>query len=288
MPDLGPFLRPDAKKYAEDCVRLSREALVHTRAVLDVLYGQDFFQKLDILLPTDTELKELPVLIFIHGGAWKNGFKEWFGYMAPALVSLPAILVSPNYRLAPQVKFPVPLDDCCAMLSWVYSHIAAYGGDSHRIFIGGHSAGGHLASLMALRPELLTKRGLPKDVIKGCFALSAAFDMQRKKADAQRAQLLDLLLQSDDDGASSSPIEFVNGNKVPFHIVHGTHDFPELLTDNKRMVEALRKEGSPVEHYVLDGHSHFDTSIACGDINGVWVQTVRRWLAARGMRQLPA
>ena len=279
MPDLGPFLRPDAKKYDEECIRLSREALARTRAVLDVPYGPDFFHKLDIFLPDDTGLKDLPVLIFIHGGAWRNGFKEWFGYMAPPLVTLPAILISPNYRLAPKVKFPEPLNDCCAILHWVHSHIAEHGGDPNRIFVGGHSAGGHLASLMSLRPELVTRLGMQRDIIKGCFALSSAFNMERAGADPQRLPLLDLLLQSGDDGASSSPLNFVKGNRTPFHIAYGAQDFPELMHDNKRMIESMQREGCTIEHHVLDRCSHFDTSIACGDPDGVWVKTVRRWLA---------
>jgi dipeptidyl aminopeptidase/acylaminoacyl peptidase len=141
---------------------------------------------------------------------------------------------------------------------------------------------------MSLQPAVLAARGLPQDVIKGCFALSAAFDMRRATVDPQRAPLVDLLLEADDDGTTSSPLAFVNGNRVPFHIVHGTNDFPELMVDNRRMIEALQKEGCPVEHYLLEGHSHFDTSLSCGDPNGVWVQTVRRWLASKASHALPA
>jgi len=287
MPDLGPFLRPDAQRYHEECIRLSREAVTRTRSVLDIPYGSDFFHKLDIFLPNDAGLKNLPVLVFMHGGAWRNGFKEWFGYMAPPLVTLPAILISPNYRLAPNVKLPTQLDDCCATLRWVYSNIAAHGGDPNRIFVGGHSAGGHLASLMSLRPQRLTALGMPHDLIKGCFALSAGFNMERVSIHPDRAPLLDLLLESSDDGTSSSPIKFVKGNRVPFHIVYGTHDLRELIDDNKQMIDRLQREGCTVEHYLLDGCSHFDTSIACGDPNGVWVQTVRRWMASERSANLP-
>jgi len=288
MPDLGPFLLPDAKQYSEDCIRLSRQAVACTKSALDIAYGPDFFQKLDIFVPDNPGAGGLPVLIFIHGGAWRNGFKEWFGYMAPPLVSLPAILISPNYRLAPKVKFPAPFDDCCAMLNWVHDNIGRYGGSPNRIFVGGHSAGGHLAALMSLQPGVLAACGLPQDVIKGCFALSAPFDMRRATIDPQRAPLVNLLLEANDDGTNSSPLAFVRGNRVPFHIVYGTDDIPELIIDNQRMIEALQKEGCPVEHYLLEGHSHFDTSLSCGDRNGVWVQAVRRWLASKATGALPA
>jgi hypothetical protein len=140
---------------------------------------------------------------------------------------------------------------------------------------------------MSLQPHLLLARGMPNNVIKGCFALSAAFDMQRGSIDPQRASLLDLLLESEDNGRSSSPLNFVKGNQVPFHIVYGTQDLPELVVDNGRMIDQMLQEGCPIEHYLLQGHSHFDTSIACGDPNGVWVQTVRRWMASDRLGKLP-
>ena len=139
------------------------------RNVIDVAYGDDYFQRLDLFLPDNENLTELPVLVFMHGGAWRNGFKEWMGFMAPPIISLPAIFVSVSYRLAPSVKFPEPLEDTCDAVAWVFRNIRRYGGDPERIFIGGHSAGGHLAAMAALRCDHFTQRCLPANLIKACF-----------------------------------------------------------------------------------------------------------------------
>jgi acetyl esterase/lipase len=278
MPDLGPLLRPGAKEYADDCLRLSRVAVAHTKHILDVPYGSDFFQKLDIFLPEHPADHALPVLLFLHGGAWKNGFKEWLGFMAPPLVSLPAIFVSANYRLAPTVKFPAPLDDACDALAWVWRNISGYGGDPRRIFVGGHSSGGHLAALMTFRSELIAARGLSTDCVKACFALSAAFNLERKSSGPSRSQMLDLLLEKGDSGAEATPLNYTKGNKVPIYIAYGTEDLPELVIENERMVDLLRRENCTLEHHVFDKNSHFDTNIGCADPNGPWVRTVRQWM----------
>ena len=278
MPDLGPLLLPGAKEYAEECLRRSIKAVAETNCLIDVSYGGDPFQKLDIFLPNSAAPGGVPVLLFLHGGAWKNGFKEWMGFMAPALLDPPAIFVSANYRMAPRVKVPAMLEDCCDALAWLWRNIAAYGGDPARLFVGGHSAGGHLATLMTLRPALLAGRGLPTDVVKGCFPLSAAFDLRRDNADMRMQQMLNLLLDERDNGATVSTFTHVKGNRTPLYIAYGSNDLPELMTQNQRFIEALASEPCTLLRHVLDGCDHFSSNLACGDPAGRWASTVRQWL----------
>ncbi len=108
MPNLGSFVRPGAQEYADECIRLSRAAVPNTRHELDVPYGADVFQKLDIFLPDRAPAQPVPVLLFFHGGAWRNGFKEWMGFMAPPLVDLPAIFISGNHRPRADGSVPGP------------------------------------------------------------------------------------------------------------------------------------------------------------------------------------
>ena len=93
MPDRGELMLPGAQEYADGCIERSRKVVDQTRCVIDVTYGDDFYHKLDIFLPDDEEQTGLPVMLFFHGGAWRHGFKEWLGFMAPALTDLPAIFV---------------------------------------------------------------------------------------------------------------------------------------------------------------------------------------------------
>jgi alpha/beta hydrolase fold len=119
-----PPLNPQADRYGLECLARSREALQLTRSSLDIAYGPSYWQKLDVFGPLDGGHRDLPVLVFFHGGGWTHGYKEWCGFMAPAIMAFPALFVSVSYRLLPEVDFPAPMEDGLAAFRWVYDHIA--------------------------------------------------------------------------------------------------------------------------------------------------------------------
>ena len=161
-----------AMAYADAAIAGAREAQVNCRCVTDIAFGEDYYQKLDLYLP-DEKLEGLPVLLFFHGGAFRHGYKEWCGQMAPALLDLPCIFVSASYRKVPEVKFPAPLVDAFTALQWVWRNVASHGGDPNRIVAGGWSAGGTLAAMITLYHKFYSEFGLPADVVKFCLTTSA-------------------------------------------------------------------------------------------------------------------
>jgi arylformamidase len=146
-------MSPTAERYAEECLRLSADAAHHVRVLREIAYGAEPHQCMDIFLPQQPGLRDLPVLLFMHGGGWTHGTKDWCGFMAPPIVELPAIFISVGYRLIPSVAFPAPVMDCIVALRWATDHIAEHGGSPHKLFVGGHSAGGQIAPLMALHKD---------------------------------------------------------------------------------------------------------------------------------------
>ncbi|MSP52101.1 MAG: alpha/beta hydrolase [Alphaproteobacteria bacterium] len=280
MPDLGQMSLPEGPAYAAWAIEQSKLVAKKARIVWDVPFGEDFYQKLDIFLPDDTTATDVPVLIFFHGGAWRHGFKEWNGFMAPNITSLPAILVSANYRLAPGAKYPKPLDDVIAALVWVYRNIRHYGGDNRRIFMGGHSAGGHLAALATLKPNLILSQLVPKDVVKACFPLSAPLDLRLSICEpgGRRERLIKNFLERDNQDHDASATESVRGNTVPFFLAWGDNDLPELMEHNKRMVELMSKEECVFEHHLFRGYGHFDTHRDTIKPDSPWVKKVRAWM----------
>jgi acetyl esterase/lipase len=183
MNTAAPTMSPAAERYAEECLRLSGDAGNRVRVLRDITYGRDPRQRMDIFLPQQPDLRDLPVLLFMHGGAWTHGTKDWCGFMAPPIVELPAIFISVGYRLIPTVSFPTPVMDCIAALRWIADHIAEHGGSPDRLFVGGHSAGGQIAALMTLRKDWLAEGGLPVDTIKGCFCLATTFNRRMIRPD---------------------------------------------------------------------------------------------------------
>ena len=268
---------PGAGEYLEQAMAWSDEVRANTNCHLDLAYGDDERQKLDIYLPDTEPGAPSPVLLFFHGGYWVIGHKDLMGFMAPAITTAPALLVPVGYRLAPGAKYPDQVDDCRAALRWVHDNIAGYGGDPSQIYVSGHSAGGHLAALITLQRERLAEFGLPADVIKGCFPVSGVFDVTETPPDRREA-----FLSSDGDAREASPMYSTAGNTTPFLLEIGSDDFENLRSQHPRMMSALRSERGYVEEMVREGHNHFQISLDHADPDSPWTRRVREWMTRRG------
>ena len=286
---LNPARVEEFGRYAAEALERSRIAAAACRTVPDLAFGADYYQKLDLYLPPEEALAAcpggVPVLLFCHGGGWNFGYKEWNGFMAPALIDLPAIFVSVSYRLAPAHKFPAALDDVMAGLAFVWRHIADYGGDPDRLFMGGWSAGGTLAALATVRRDLYGAHGLPDDAVKGCVATSCPYDL-RDDAPAPGSsaeRLREQLFECAEDAALASPLVFLDGVATPFFISHAEHDFPQVIATSQAMRAALTRQGNKVTFHVFPGLDHYGNNLGQGVRGNVWVETVRGWMGGDGL-----
>lgn len=274
----APAPSPGAGEYLERAMAWSDDVRAAGRCVLDVSYGEEERQKLDLYLPEDAaDGGAAPALMFMHGGYWVIGHKDLLGFMAPPLNAAGIIFASAGYRLAPDAKYPQPVDDCRAALGWLYRNIAGYGGDPQRLFVGGHSAGGHLAALLTLQRGRLADAGLPEGVIKGCLPVSGVFDVTEAPPDRQAALLADLA-----DAADASPLQHTAGNQTPFFLEIGEYDFDNLRGQHPRMARQLRAAGGPVREMERAGHNHFQISLDHADPQSPWQLEAQRMMLAPG------
>ena len=283
LPKLPEMLFPQSARYRERAVALSYQAHRDTRSVTDVAYGESYWHKVDYYMPEDESLTGLPVMCFMHGGAWRNGCKEWMGYIAPAVTLTPAVFVSFDYRIAPDAKMPQIIGDVADALAHVYKTVEQHGGDPERIFIAGHSAGGHLSSYLALRPDLLVERGCPDNVVKACMPSGGVYEFDfSQMGDGEWMDtaypmafedLKDLKLAAD-----LSSLSHVKGNKIPFHVSWGETDVPEVLRTTDRFVAAMAKENCVLETYMWPYLDHFDSNIDQGHESGPWILKMREWM----------
>jgi len=251
---------------------------------IEVDYGPDPYQSLTVFRP-DRPRGE--VLVFFHGGGWTNGCKEWMFFMAPALLQEGVTFVSAGYRLAPAHVFPAGLDDCADAVTWVERHASRHGGDPDRIFVGGHSAGGHYAALLAVSSAWRTARGLPVDVLKGCLPVSGVYQFGDESGMAVRPRFLgsrapDAVAQGDDRAeAAAAPLAQLEPAACPpFLLTRGGRDFPHLIGQADRMAAALDAAGVPVQQEILADCDHFEASIACGQQGGAWASRAADWMRA--------
>ncbi len=140
------------------------------------LGGDAFRRQLDLFLPKGK--KAFPVVILVHGGAWVIGDNRCCGLYSSVgqfLASQGIGAVLPNYRLSPGVRHPEHVKDVARAVAWAHSHIAEYGGSSDKLFLAGHSAGGHLVSLLATDERYLNAEGLRTSAVKGVIAVSGVY-----------------------------------------------------------------------------------------------------------------
>lgn len=256
-----PEMSANGEQYSADCLHLYEAAVKQTRCLLNIAYGDDSRQKLDIFMPANLAAENLPVIIFMHGGGWTNGYKEWSALLAPTITAMPAILVCPSYRLIPAVGFPTPVRDCIAALKWAHSHIDEFGGSPAKLFVAGHSAGGQIAAHIALEQTLLAEQGLTTNIVRGCFCVSATFN--RRLVSPRIAP--DHVPAGDPQAIQSdSPLALAKTAKVPFLITWGGAEDERLFRTGQEMQEQLQQAQCPVQTHVFPGKGHFDMHLDLG------------------------
>ena len=146
--------------YVAETLKLG-EGVAHE----DVAYGDDVYQQVAVFTPEAGQANGT-ILMMMHGGGWTNGYKEVMAFQAPPLTAAGIVVVSVGYRLAPANVFPTGYEDTLQGNAWVYNNAARYGGDPERLFVSGHSAGGHYTALMAVTRDWQEDLGLPENVMR--------------------------------------------------------------------------------------------------------------------------
>ena len=234
-------------------------------------YGDDPYQEVAVFAapnPNGT------VVVFMHGGGWTNGYKEWMAFMAPPLTAAGITFVSMGYRLAPAVTWPAGVEDAGAGIAWVHKNIGKFGGNPDRIFVGGHSAGGHQAAWLAVRADWQDAVGVPSDVIRGALPVSGVYDFTEGNGMPARPRFLGEDTRNDSDASPIGTIE----NTPPFLIAWGDKDFPHLIVQAEDMSQALRDAGGAVETISLTDCDHLGASYACGMPEGPWLKGLVNWM----------
>jgi acetyl esterase/lipase len=208
--------------------------------------------KLDIYLPKGKT--NVPVFFFVHGGAWTSGDRSQYPPLGNRYASEGIATVVPSYRLAPKNKIPAQMEDVAAAFAWTVKHIADFGGDTNGIYIGGHSAGGHLSSLLYLNPKWLKDAGVSSDVIKGVITLSGVYDMSEGK---------DNVFGSDPAlRREASPLFHVRKVNAPFLVTYCEWDYYPLGAQARQFHAALDQAGVTSKLVFVPKESHISEMLS--------------------------
>ncbi len=252
--------------------------LPDAQVIEDVPYAGDGLAKhrLNLFLPTPDSVRTeggadgWPTVVFVHGGGWTEGDKDFeFGgadiynnigrYFASRGIGAATV----SYRLLPGVRWPAQIDDVAQSVAWLHEHIADYGGDPDGLFLMGHSAGAQLAVRVALDPEPLQQLGLSTEFVCGVIAVSGAgYDLEDEETYALSNDPGYYARRFDPAGADpnwqreASPIRFVDADAPPFILFYAGGESQALQRQSRLLDEALSGAGAESEVVVVPGQSH--------------------------------
>lgn len=225
--------------------------------VRDQPYGHGPRQSLDIWGP-EGDQRDLPIVIFFYGGGWENGDRGDYAFVARALASAGFITVIPDYRLAPKAHFPDFVEDAALAVAWIQQHAAAYGGHPRRIALMGHSAGAHIAAMLALDPQWLNRAGGDVAHICGVAGLAGPYDFLPLERGGQADRAMGRFRPLE----KTQPINFARHDAPPFWLGTGSHDDVVNPRNSAALAAALQDRGAAAELRVYDGLNHADVVMA--------------------------
>jgi acetyl esterase/lipase len=227
-------------------------------AVRGMPFGSDERQKLNIWRPRG-DVKNAPVLVFFFGGAWYHGARDFYDFYGRALAGQGFVVVIPDYRLTPKVRFPAFVEDGAAAVAWTRKNISTYGGDPSRISVSGHSAGAHIAAMITLDQQWLAKAGAPDGTIRSFVGLAGPYDFLPFTTDSSKAAF-----GHEPDPRITQPISFVRKDAPPSLLLTGTDDDTVKPRNSLALSKALSTLGAvaPVIEYRGIDHSEIIQSFA--------------------------
>jgi len=246
---------PNADEIIARWITGSAAARSSFRHRANLAYGSTEDEKLDIF-PAARE--GAPILVFIHGGAWRSLSKEDSCYAAPAFVAAGANFVALNFANIPKVRLPDMVAQARRGVAWVYRNARELGGDPSRLYIAGHSSGGHLAANVLVTDW--RTHGLPNAIIKGGLCISGMYDLEPVMLSA-RSSYVKLSRQEETE---LSPARHLDGLSCPVAIAYGekeTHEFQRPARDFAGMLKPI---GRLYDLVLQGGLNHFEVGSALG------------------------
>jgi arylformamidase len=249
---------PNRDHILKRCTRNSEIVRERLGAPKRFAYGAGPMEALDVFT---TKAANAPVNVFVHGGAWRTGLAANYAYAAEMFVNAGAHHVVLDFNnvletggdlvMAQQVRSGV---------AWVYRNAASFGGDAERLYVCGHSSGGHLAGVL-LTTDWQKDFGLPPGLIKGGVCGSGMFDLKPARL-SKRSEYVKFTDETED---KLSPQRHLDQLVAPVHLVYGTLETPEFQRQSRDFAAAAKAAGKQVALSVMESCNHFEVMEQLGN-----------------------
>lgn len=214
------------------------------KSVETLSYGEDQRQSIDVYHPANEPIKK-PLLVFFYGGAWEDGSKEEYRFVAQAFTQQGYRVAIPDYRLYPQVIFPDFIHDGAAAVAALTKQFP-----DTPIVLMGHSAGAHIAAMLALNDSYLKLHNINRQQIAAWAGWSGPYDFLPLTSETLK------VIFSEEQRADSQPINFVSKNEPPALLIHGLDDTRVKPKNSINLAAKLRENNVPVTTHYYEGASH--------------------------------
>jgi arylformamidase len=215
-------------------------------------YGPSEFEGIDVYR---TKRANAPLAVYIHGGAWRNGRSAEFAFLAELFVNAGAHLAILDFANIDDVggDLMVMAKQVRAGTAFACQNAEKFGGDRERLYVCGHSSGGHLAGVV-VTTDWQKQFGLPKDVVKGALLASGMYDLKPVRL-SKRSKYVKFTDEIEAELSSQRHLDRLN---CPVIIAHGTMETPEFQRQARDMAAAVKAAGKPVTFLVGEGYNHFE------------------------------
>jgi arylformamidase len=259
---------PNMQQILKRCARNSELARERLGPPKRLAYGPTPIEGLDVYL---SNAKNAPINVFVHGGAWRAEMAKDYGYPAETFVNAGAhfVVLDFNNVLETGGDLMVMVDQLRRAVIWAWKNAESFGGDPERIYVSGHSSGGHLAAVL-LTTDFLSDFDLPPNIIKGGVCGSGMFDLKAVRL-SRRSSYVKF---TDEVEERLSPQRNIAKMLAPVVLIYGTAETPEFQRQSRDFAAAVKAAGKPVTLSVMEGYNHFEVMEQLGNPLSLFARAV--------------
>ena len=223
-------------------------AAAPAETLTDLAYGRAPRQRLDVYVPRSAGPH--PLAMFFYGGGWEDGERGIYRFVGAALAAAGIVTMIPDYRVYPDVRFPGFVEDGASAVAWAIENAAKFGADPERLVLMGHSAGAHIAAMLALDTQWLKALGVPACMVRGLVGLAGPYDF------VPDTQTRRIIFGLERDRARTQPISFARPDAPPALLVSGVNDKVVDPGNARRLAHRLTQVGACAETHFYPHPSH--------------------------------